>query len=536
MSRRLVSSSEKSMALLMVWLLAAVAASPQEPPRGAPGDGAGAFAESVRDLEARLREFNSTLQEMHAEVARSRTEAAELRQELGETRAQLASLKRDVAATRGQPAPSATLSAGSSGVTGAAGASRQAAIDERLPKLEEDQQLLNAKVEDQYQTKVESASKYRIRLSGIALLNVFGTSGSVDNLDLPSRARRPRPLDSSGAFGATLRQSLLGLQVFGPSVAGAKSSADLELDFFGGFPNAVDGVAAGVARLRVARLRLDWPRTSIVAGQDAPFISPLSPTSLASLGYPALSYAGNLWTWTPQIRVEHRLDLTEGSSILLQGGILDPMTGEPPSDTFYREAEGGERGRQPAYATRFAWTHSALGRPLTVGVGGYYARQDWGFGRTVDAWAGTADWNVPLGARVSFSGEFYRGRAIGGLGGGSGRSVLWNGPLTDRTTSVIGLNSTGGWAQLKFRPLERLEFNGAFGEDYPSPPDLAHFSRSQSYIRASIGRNQSAFVNSIYHARSNLLFSLEVRRLWTSEIFPVKYTANQINLSAGVLF
>ncbi len=529
-SPSLVSFLGKLAALMIVCLLTAALASPQEPAHGPKITEASLLADSFHDLEARVRELNSTFLEMRAEVARSRVEAAELRQELQETREQVASLKRELGGSPGQAPPR------TSGVAATVDGASDRVSDEHLAKLQEDQQLLSAKIEDQYQTKVESASKYRVRLSGIALLNVFGTRGSVDNLDLPNWARSRRPLDSGGSFGATLRQSLLGLEVFGPTVAGAKSSADMQFDFFGGFPNTPDGITAGLVRLRVARLRLDWPRTSVVAGQDTPFFSPLSPTSLASLAYPAFSYTGNLWTWTPQIRVEHRVDLTDDSSILLQGGILEPLAGEPPNESFNRSAQAGERGRQPAYATRVAWTHSALGRPLTLGTGAYYANQDWGFGRTVDAWAGTADWNLPLGRWLSLTGEFYRGRALGGLGGGIGRSVLFNGPLADRTTSVVGLNAWGGWAQLKFKPFEKLEFNGAFGEDQSSGSDLRRFRQSQSFIRASFARNQSLFVNSIYHARSNLLLSAEYRRLRTSEITAARHTANHLSLSAGVLF
>ena len=59
---------------------------------------------------------------------------------------------------------------------------------DRVTALEEDSQLLNSKINDQYQTKVEAASKYRIRLSGIVLLNVFNNHGSVDNQDFPTWA------------------------------------------------------------------------------------------------------------------------------------------------------------------------------------------------------------------------------------------------------------------------------------------------------------------------------------------------------------
>ena len=38
-----------------------------------------------------------------------------------------------------------------------------------------------------------------------------------------------------------------------------------------------------------------------------------------------------------------------------------------------------------------------------------------------------ADWDIPLAGGSVFRGEFYRGRALGGLGGGIGRSVLFSG-------------------------------------------------------------------------------------------------------------
>jgi hypothetical protein len=514
----------------MAYLATSRASFPQETPPQATAPEAGLLRDTLRSLEAQVHELNTTLLEMHTQVVRSRQEARELRQELEQARQQLASFKREVAESRGHPGTAVT------GAPEAEAGERTPSLGERVASLEEGQQLLNAKVEDQYQTKVESASKYRVKLSGLALLNVFGTRGSVDNLDLPTLARPRGPLDSGGSLGATVRQSSLGLEVLGPTLGGARTSGDIQVDFFGGFPETPDGVTAGLVRLRTATLRFDWKRTSIVAGQDAPFFSPLSPTSLASLAYPALSYAGNLWTWTPQVRFERRVALSDDSSILVQGGILDALTGEPPYYQSYRLPQAGERSGQPAYAGRVAGTRAALGRPFTVGAGGYYARQDWGFGRDVDAWAATADWDLPLSPWVSLTGEMYRGRAIGGLGAGGGGSVLFSGPLRDPTTLVRALNAAGGWAQLKLKPAERLEFNGAFGEDYTFAPHAGAFSQSQSYVDSALGRNQSAFVNGIYRLRSNLLVSLEYRRLRTSETYASKSTADHVNVGLGILF
>ena len=104
-------------------------------------------------------------------------------------------------------------------------------------------------------------------------------------------------------------------------------------------------------RLRTATMRMDWTNTSVVVGQDAIFFSPTSPTSFASLAIPALSSAGNLWGWIPQIRVEHRVALGEDSSLLFQGGILDPVTGETPYSGYVTGwPDPARQSRQPAYA------------------------------------------------------------------------------------------------------------------------------------------------------------------------------------------
>ena len=177
-----------------------------------------------------------------------------------------------------------------------------------------------------------------------------------------------------------------------------------------------------------------------------------------------------------------------------------------------------------------------LDHELTVGIGGYYGRHNWGFHRNIDAWAGTSDWTMPLG-RWELSGEFYRGRALGGLGGGIGQSAVFSGAIADPLTQVRGLNSIGGWAQVKFRQTEKLEWNGAYGQDNVPARDLRLFpTPQQTYYDSSITRNQSSLVNFIYRPRSDVLLSLEYRRIRTLR-FPMDTDrARQINLSMGLLF
>jgi regulator of replication initiation timing len=482
------------------------------------------LTQTVQELQRQVGELREAVAEVRSEAAQYRAETVELRHELQEMRTQTA------ATASSQPAAAAPAP---SGQASAAEEEAPRTLEQRVASLEESSQLLDSKLNDQYQTKVESASKYRLRLSGIVLMNLFSNRGSTDNQDVPSFVTGP---NTNGNFGATLRQSEIGLEAFGPTLAGAKTSASLQADFAGGFPDTWNGVNSGFFRLRTASARLDWDHTSIVAGQDDLFISPLSPTSFASLAVPALNYAGNLWAWTPQVRVEHRFDISDGQSILVQGGILDNLTGEFPAGSYFRSPGPGEQSSQPAYALRTAWTSDFLGRPITVGAAGYYSRQVWGFDRYVDGWAGMTDWDIPLTRWLGLTGEFFRGRGIGGIGGGISRSVVFNGDPSEYYTEVRGLDSIGGWSQLKFKVNSKWEFNAAFGLDNPTASEIRAGEASQAYVGPLLTQNRGAFVNFVYRPRSNLLFSTEYRFLQSFPLYQTGENAEQLNMIMGVLF
>ena len=477
------------------------------------------LAESVKELREQVQELRSAVADIKSEAAQYRAESAELRKELETLRASSAG---------------GETQASSAEVITSTGA-ENAPLKQRVAALEETTQLLDGEIRSQYQTKIESASKYRVRFSGLALLNLFHNGGLVDNLDFPTYAIPKSPYGPNSSFGATLRQSELGLEVFGPELAGAKTRAEIQMDFGGGFPSAaLDGINTGLMRLRTANMRLDWEHTSLIVGQDGLFISPLSPTSFASLAIPSLGYSGNLWAWTPQLRIEHKFDFSEGQNVSVQAGILDNLTGEPSYGT-HRQPQAGELSGQPAYATRIGWNGDLNGRPISFGASGYYSRQNWGFDWNVDGWEAAADWRVPIAPKVEISGEFYRGRAVGGLGGGIGQSILYSGNPLDPASDFRGVNSAGGWSQIKFSATSRLEFNGAFGVDDPYSADVHAFAAPVGYYPAVLTANRSAMMNFIYRPRSDLLFSAEYRHLRTSEIGALN-TADQINLIMGVLF
>jgi hypothetical protein len=524
-------------------LCAGLAPAQEQPPASSTSSQNDGTLNAVHDLQEQVRQLRALVDDMRAENAQSRAEMQQLRQELQSTR----SLLERPAVLSAHPPAQATSEPSPSGLSASPAGENAATsqpvseqpsgrLEDRVQKLEESTSLLGSKIDEQYQTKVETASKYRARLSGIVLMNMFRNQGAADNLDFPDIAQPTPPATSGTTFGATLRQSEIGLEIFGPDVAGAKTAANIQFDFAGGFSASGNAVSFGIVRLQTASLHFNWEHTSVVAGQDALFLSPLSPTSFASLAIPTFAYAGNLWGWTPQLRVEHRFDLSDQQTLTLQGGIFDNLDWEFPANSFDRTPHAGEQSGQPAYGVRTAWSRPVFEHPLSLGVAGYYGRQNWTWGRYVDAWAGMLDWQIPLGRRLGLSGEFYRGRGIGGLGAGEGHSIIFGGDPSFPLSPLRGLNDIGGWSQLKFQLTPKLEFNGVFSEDNSYAGDIRGFAIDQNNFGTLIGRNRGTLANFVYRPRSDLLFSAELRRLRSFPVYSSSSVTNQVNLAMGILF
>lgn len=456
----------------------------------------------MQKLQQEVEQLTSSLQAMRSEVQACRDEIHSLRTEL------------ETAKSAAAPAENADTA-------------------HALADLREDQSVTDSRVATLYQTKVESGSKYRVRLSGLALFNTFVNRGTVNTTSVPNLALPTPDGQPGGSIGATFRQTLFTLQAFGPEVGGARTSASVQFDFYGGFTRTLDGYVLGLAHLRTADIAFDWSKWSLNFMQDKPFISPLSPTTLAAIGTPEFAYSGDLWTWTPQIVAERTWQLSENLKPHLQFGVLDPLDGEAPTSFYLRQPEAGELSRTPAIAARQSWDFPIGSQVASVGYGGYFARQNYGYSRTVDAWAATLDWNLPFGERWALSGELHRGLGLGGMWGAIGTSVVYSGPESSQYASVIGVNTVGGWSQLKFKPAEKWEINGAFGEESPFSADLLQ-NADPTY--QPILRNWTTMVNVIDHPRSNLILSLEYRHLNTVLFNGQTQTAEHINLGVGVAF
>ena len=143
----------------------------------------------LRQLQAQVQELNTQVKELKTRQQSAQAEAAELRRELDAAKSRLVAMSGP-----GNSVAGAQVLPGSTAQTAPASTSTPASTEVRIAKLEENQQLADQKAAEQNQTKVESSSKYRVRLSGMVLFNMSVNRGTVDNLDFAQLATPPGPV------------------------------------------------------------------------------------------------------------------------------------------------------------------------------------------------------------------------------------------------------------------------------------------------------------------------------------------------------
>ncbi len=262
-------------------------------------------------------------------------------------------------------------------------------------------------------------------------------------------------------------------------------------------------------RMRLAYGRIDWKNAAVEVGQDWSVFAPLNPISFAMYGIPSLTASGNLWTRTPQIRVETKSKMG-ANSLTWQTSLSDPNLGDYSTTLFStsRQPGAGERGRIPSFDTRLAYTRNHSDRNYTIGLSGHYGRgKNCGVVNNVnlqpgiDSWGVALDYSLPLAKRFTLVGEAYEGRALGFYGSALGEAIG-----TVGTTGQHGVQSRGGWFQAQTMLAKQWQLNLGYGIDDPNASQIPVGNRS---------RNQTYMGNLIYKLNVNINLALEYRRLMT---------------------
>jgi hypothetical protein len=293
------------------------------------------------------------------------------------------------------------------------------------------------------QAKVEASQRLPISLTGMLLFNAFENgkySGTFENPTAATLARGP------ASSGASLRQTVIGLRFNGPDLpGGGKASGSVYMDFYAGSLSP----ANNIFHLRIATIDLAWKNTTVTVGQDKPLISPREPSSLAQVGISPLTGAGNLWNWQPQVRIEQRFSLRENTGVRAQAGVYQTSENYPLNlPPIY--AGTLERAR-PGYEGRLEFFSGSGNRRFEIAPG-FHLSTTHVDDTPIPSRIVSLDWLARPSAFVEFSGEFFHGQNVAGLGARQGFNVLPSG-------AVNPVHSQGEWGQISFFPTSRLSLH-----------------------------------------------------------------------------
>ena len=388
-------------------------------------------------------------------------------------------------------------------------------IAARLERAEEAIALLRQQLGDQ--SGVQTRSRMTMELNGRVLMHAFSNTRRVNNADVPTFVRPDTntgfPL---GGAGMAIRQTTLGFAVSAPDLLGAAFDGGLDVDFFGGQQPSSGGRTFPLVRMRVARATLKWPNAELMVGQESPLMSPLNPVSLASIGIPGFTSAGNLWLWLPQARLT--LETSGNTRVGIAGAVLAPTSGEA-AGLFDTDFDLAERSRRPFVEGRahLGWGSDAMAGAIGVSAhGGWFVRPNSSNQR--EGFAFAADGKIPLSSHVELRGEWYTGDGMRGLGGGA------VGQLFD--TNGEPVHSTGYWGQVNITLTQRVTLGGGFGIDDPDNDFLGTGGRL---------KNTTTEVHLNLRPAGPLVLGVEYRQMKTTYAFG-PLTNDHLNIAVGFAF
>ena len=360
------------------------------------------------------------------------------------------------------------------------------------------------------QTKVEASQRFPVKLTGTLLFNAFLNGKYSDDQQYPTVAL---PTSGTSSTGASFRQTVLGLEFNGPTWEGAKIGGTAYMDFFAGTTSSL----GHMVRLRIATMDFAWKNTTITFGQDKPIIAPREPNSLAQVGVSPLTGAGNLWLWQPQARVEQRFSFSESAGLKAQVGIFQTAESSTTVPAQYLSTQAKSR---PGYEGRFAfWKDFGSGRRIEIAPGFHYSTSHVA-GTAVPSDIYSVDWLIAPFSKLQFSGMFFAGRNVAGLGSlRQGYSFFGD--------EVVPIHAEGGWAQMSVPLTSRITLNVYSGEEADRASDL---------LAGAISRNLVTAGNIFYRFAPNVLGSFEVSRTQTTYVLIGNRWNNHYDLALAYLF
>ncbi len=358
----------------------------------------------------------------------------------------------------------------------------QAQSETQTQTLKDREDVTAQQVKDQAQSKVEASQRFPISLTGMLLFDTYLFRGQPD----PEYGYLSGYTAGTPSAGATLAQSIIGLNFRGPQLpGGGKVQGFLSMDFYsqyGGY---------NLFRIRRGVLSFDWSRRSVTFGQDKPLIAPLEPTSFARVGVPALGGAGNLWLWLPQVRYEERVPFSAKTQVKLQAAVLETNEAYVAP---YLPANAPMESARPAIQGRVEIQHNwNEDSRVAFGIGGHSSTTHV-LGASVPSRVVSADFFYKPLQKLAISGTLLRGENFANLGGEP------PGVTVHRNGEVIPIHGSAGWMQVALPVTSRLTFDVYAGRQVNNAQDLNEYEFVRTLTYAG---------NILYRLSPNVIIGLE---------------------------
>ena len=368
--------------------------------------------------------------------------------------------------------------------------------------------LAERRIEEHEQSKVGTSQRLPVWLTGMVLFDSNLINGTKNYFFQENHGAYT---EGSPGGGASLSQSIIGFKFQGPRVAGGgQVNGSISFDF------STRVGDQDVFRIRNGEITFDWRTRSLTVGQDKAIIAPLQPTSFAHVGIPALSGAGNLWLWRPQIKYEERLNLFANTQAVFQGAVLatdETYIGYLPANTAFEAV-------RPAIQERIALRHKANEQTnFSIGIGGHESESHIA-GRSVPSRVISADFLYKPFNWMELSGTLLHGENFANLGG------LPTG-VTVEGNRVIAIRGSAGWLQLALPVTSRLTFDAYTGKQANIARDLTPYQVASTLTYAG---------NVLYRVGPNVMLGFEGSHERILYLNNIQILANRYDATVAYLF
>ncbi|MGK3961105.1 hypothetical protein WMF38_49640 [Sorangium sp. So ce118] len=344
---------------------------------------------------------------------------------------------------------------------------------------------------------VPVTSKWKATIYGMAEFNIMhdSTQSFGESVGATVVQRDDTYAGSHGRTHFTARNSRFGVKVSAPEFAGMKTTANLELDFFGNQPPTVSEaslVSSGTFRLRQANIKVESEYVDVLIGQYyhlfgwQPFFFPAT-TSF----FPVMN---QVFGRMPQLRVGHTFK-TDPVNLEIAAAAAKP----PQRDAEVPDLQAGLRfGINDWKGIHTLGAGGMLIDPLTIGVSGVYRHfrvpefaADTLAANSADGYGLSLDAVIPIipatvlddpGNALTLTGSFFAGTGIAdmvGVANGVPQPALPDGaayaPGIDNGLVVYDANGnlkTIGWKgfmvglQYYLPPSGRISISGNYTQGW----------------------------------------------------------------------